>query len=286
MIPVRAYFRLFAGYLRPHRSKTLLLAALLLVSIALQLANPQLITRFIDGAPTMHHRVRTDGEWGEPEPVLLYPGQARALAVDMAYSPDGQRLYFLGRFSEDSEETPGFDIWVSEKRDGAWSTASVVPAPVSTEAQEFYPTVVADGSLYFPSDREGGHGESDIWRAQRQPGGSFAEPVNLGPPINTEASEGDTYVAPDESYLILSSRRPDGMGQSDLYVSFRGTDGSWGEPVSLGMGINSAETDFCPMVTPDGKYLFFSRRHGDSWANATGSDVFWVDAKILEQFRP
>jgi ATP-binding cassette subfamily B protein len=50
MIPVRAYFRLFAGYLRPHRSKALLLAAILLISITLQLVNPQLIKRFIDGA--------------------------------------------------------------------------------------------------------------------------------------------------------------------------------------------------------------------------------------------
>ncbi len=52
MIPVRAYFKLFAGYLRPHRARALLLAAILLISIALQLANPQLIKRFIDGATT------------------------------------------------------------------------------------------------------------------------------------------------------------------------------------------------------------------------------------------
>lgn len=50
MIPVRAYFNLFAGYLRPHRARAMLLAAILLISIALQLANPQLIKRFIDGA--------------------------------------------------------------------------------------------------------------------------------------------------------------------------------------------------------------------------------------------
>lgn len=40
------------------------------------------------------------------------------------------------------------------------------------------------------------------------------------------------------------------------------------------------------MVTPDGKYLFFSRLHGGSWENATGGDVLWVDASILDQFRP
>ncbi len=50
MIPVRAYFRLFTGYLRPHRTKAILLAFILLATIVLQLANPQLIKRFIDGA--------------------------------------------------------------------------------------------------------------------------------------------------------------------------------------------------------------------------------------------
>ena len=57
------------------------------------------------------------------------------------------------------------------------------------------------------------------------PDGSFAQPVNLGPPVSTEFHEGDTHVAPDESYLILSSVRPAGLGQNDLYVSFREPDG-------------------------------------------------------------
>ncbi len=50
MIPVRAYFKLFSGYLRPHRPKAVLLAGVMLVAIALQLVNPQLIKQFIDGA--------------------------------------------------------------------------------------------------------------------------------------------------------------------------------------------------------------------------------------------
>jgi hypothetical protein len=39
------------------------------------------------------------------------------------------------------------------------------------------------------------------------------------------------------------------------------------------------------MVTPDGRYLFFSRRRGATWKDATAGDVYWVDAKILNQFR-
>ncbi len=52
MIPIRAYFRLFTGYLRPHRRRSVLLALVLVSTIALQLLNPQLIRLFIDGAIT------------------------------------------------------------------------------------------------------------------------------------------------------------------------------------------------------------------------------------------
>ncbi|MGH9201144.1 MAG: hypothetical protein ACRD2A_07905 [Vicinamibacterales bacterium] len=68
-------------------------------------------------------------------------------------------------------------------------------------------------------------------------------------------------------------------------MSFRRAGGGWSEPAHLGSTINTEHTDYCPMVTPDGKYLFFSRRHGASWSEATAGDVYWVDVKILEQFR-
>lgn len=50
MIPVRAYFRLFASYLAPYRRESVVLAAVLFGTIALQLLNPQLIRVFIDDA--------------------------------------------------------------------------------------------------------------------------------------------------------------------------------------------------------------------------------------------
>lgn len=239
-------------------------------------------TRIVDGVGTMYHAVFDDERWSDPAPLLLYPAQARALAVDMAVSPDGQALYFLGRHPHaDSGQEPGPDIWVSRRVDGAWATAEVVPAPVSSDAVEIYPVVVADGSLYFASDRAGSLGPSDLYRAQRLPDGGFAEPVNLGPPINGEGvAVGDPYVAPDERYIVFASVRPDGLGEGDLYVSFRQPDGAWGEPVNLGEAVNSAGHEYCPMVTPDGRYLFYSTR------GETTGDIWWVDASILETLRP
>ena len=243
-------------------------------------------TRLVDGVDTMHHSVFDAGQWSPPRALLLFPGGAKAVAVDMSVSPDGRELYFLGQHPHPhASGEPGYDIWASRRVDGRWSTAEVVPPPVSTGADEIYPVVVADGSLYFSSNRPGGLGRSDIWRAQRRAGGGFEEPVNLGPSINTEFSEGDTFVSPDERYLIFASSRPGGFGQGDLYISFRDNDGGWSRPVNLGDGINTDQTEYCPMVTPDGKYLFFSRRWGATWEETTAGDVYWVDAGVLERFR-
>ena len=242
----------------------------------------------IDGVYTMHHSVFEGGAWSLPCPLLLFPGQTRAMAADMAVSPDGQELYFLGRHAHEyAPEKPGYDLWVSRRVGGAWSTAQVIPPPVSTSAREIYPVIVADGSLYFVSDRPGSLGRFDLYRAQRRADGSLAEPVNIGPPINSEFGTGDTFVAPDESYLIFSSNRPGGLGDADLYVSFRQEDGGWKRPINLGKDINSDQHEYCPMVTPDGRYLFFSRRvGGPGMDQLTAGNVYWVDARVLDQFRP
>lgn len=243
--------------------------------------------RHIDGVFTLHRSRRDGDRWSAPEPLRVYPGGAAGLAVDMAYSPDGRELFFLGRFKPGVPPLEGpSDIWRIRRNGAGWSLAETVPAPISTDANESYPTVTSDGSLYFVSNRPGGVGNSDIWRAARLPDGTFAEPVNLGKPANSEAGEGDPFVSPDERYLIITARRPDGFGEGDLYVSFRTAAGTWSQPVSLGESINTPVTEFCPMVTPDGRYLFFSRRYGGAtWENATDADVFWVDIAVVERLR-
>ena len=243
--------------------------------------------RQLDGIGTIHHSVLGPEGWSAPVPLDVYGAAVRSLAVDMAASPDGDSLYFLGRHPHAGAPLdPTADIWVSHRVDGKWSTATVVPAPVSTAAAEYYPVVVADGSLYFSSDRDNDAGRMDLWRAQRLPDGGYAEPVKLPPPINHEAGIGDSYVTPDERTIVFSSRRQPSQGNGDLFVAFRQADGSWSQPASLGPGINTAEHEFCPMATPDGKYLFYSRRFGATWETTTEGEVYWVDLRILDPYRP
>ena len=140
-----------------------------------------------------------DGTWTAPERLKLYPEGVRAEAVDMALSPDEQSLYFLGITPEG--ETTQSDIWVSERTDGGWSLARRLGPSVNTEHSEFYPTVVADGSLYFVSDRPSELGPRNLYRSARRADGSFEPAIPIGPPIDTEQRKGDTFVEPDETPL-------------------------------------------------------------------------------------
>jgi hypothetical protein len=241
--------------------------------------------RAAGGVTSMFHARLVNGTWTPPRELPLFPGQARALAVDMALSPDGNELYFLGSYRPPDASYPrSGDIWRSRRVNGTWATAERLPAPISTDASEVYPVIVNDGSMYFNSTRPGGMGPASLYRAQRLPDGTFAAPVLVPAPINGEFGIGDAFVSPDETYMVFGSSRPPSLGAGDLFVSFRRADGRWGEPVHLGKTVNTEISDFCPFVTPDGKYLFFSRRQGVA-GKATAGDVYWLDAKFLDQFR-
>lgn len=221
--------------------------------------------------------------WGGPKQLDLFPNDPTAEAVDMTLSPDGNKLYFLGITHSDGKEQT--DIYVSERNGSRWSPAKRVPAPVSTEHDEIYPVVTADGSLWFGSIRPGTRGVRNLFRAWPLPDGGFADPVAIGPPIDAEWGKGDTAVSPDQAIIVITSKRPVGYGGGDLYISFRQRDGSYSEPKNLGPPFNSELHDYCPMFSPDGRWFSFSRRYGDSWPTTTDAEIYWVNAKALEQFR-
>lgn len=137
--------------------------------------------------------------------------------------------------------------------------------------------------------------------------GKYSPPENIGNhenAINTDYHEVDPFIAPDESYLIFTSNRPGGFGDADLYICYRKPDGAWTKAINMGPSINTEAVEFCPSVTPDGKYLFFSsnrllfQRYSnhpisydekikilDSPGNGRG-DIYWVSAKIIESLKP
>ncbi|MFZ2490573.1 MAG: ankyrin repeat domain-containing protein [Thermoanaerobaculia bacterium] len=210
------------------------------------------------------------GHWTPPKAA---PFSGRWSDVDLFITADGRRLYFCSNrpLEPQGSATKDFDIWMCERTAEGWSTPVNVGAPVNSAADEFYPSVTSDGTMYVQSRRPGGPGAADIWRI-RPAGARPAEAECLPSPVNSAGFEGDTLVAPDESWLIVSTSREPKSAQADLFLSLRTPSGGWAPLVKLGPEVNSpASSENCPMLSPDGRFLFFSR----------GGDVYWVDAVVF-----
>jgi len=218
------------------------------------------------------HKVmrRVEGQWAEPE-SSPYGGMP-------AFSPDGNKLYFI---SDDTEKEKG--LYFVEKQGKNWSNPEKLNLIKRfPELKYLYaPSITRAGTLYFFGHAEGlgSRNNFGIYRSELI-NGIYAKPELLPSSIN--AAEGVInwmpFIAPDESYLLFSSDR--NTGRQSLFISFRLSDGSWTEAHGLGEAINSQKGERFPYVSPDGKYLFFTRWHGRD-----NEDIMWVSANIIDQLR-
>ena len=195
-----------------------------------------------------------DGEqWTEPQQLAFseFPEDVDPAAAFI--SADGKKLYLTGcGWKRDSS----CDLYVSEMVDGRWSMPQAIKGSVNTNSWESQPCVSSDGrELYFVSRR---NGNADIYRSLRHSDGTWSEPQNLGAPINTKGTEMAPFLHPDGRTLYFSSDKHIGMGGFDLFMSRRGEDGQWQQPVNLGFPINTSGDEINFFVAADGKTAFVS----------------------------
>ena len=227
-----------------------------------------------EGEVQIMEMIQSDGVWSTPHPASFsHP----AGDVDPFVSPDGNQLFFGSMRPRPGSEEPeeSWQIWMAEWEGDDWGNPVFLGPEINSGTRQIYPAVTSDGTLYFQSQREGTLGGSDIF-VSRLVDGEYTDAVNVGPPVSSEYDEGDVFVAPDESYLIFVSRdRPGGFGSGDLYITFRQDDESWSDAVNLGESINTDQYDYCPVVSPDGRYFFYTY----------SGDVYWVDAGFIDSLR-
>ena len=223
------------------------------------------------------------GKWSAPN----RPSFSDSTADDYypAFSPDGKKLYFSSRrkMPPGYPESTGIRIWEVERNENGWGN----PVPFDTtvsQGQDYAHSITKNGTLYFASSLGGGT-NWNIRKSEKE-NDEYTKPVLLPYPINSVGYEDGPYIAPDESFLIFESQRPEGIaGSGDLYISFKTKDNRWSIPVNMGSKINSGFTERFARLSPDGKYLFFGSNRNQS-NNNWGFDIYWIDARVINELRP
>ncbi|MCF7805212.1 MAG: hypothetical protein K9N46_13190 [Candidatus Marinimicrobia bacterium] len=243
--------------------------------------------------------------WAEPE-VTSFSSNPEWWDLEPCISPDGQRFFFMSNRPDTAsgDTTAGDeDIWVMERKDGGWGMPQNLGEPVNSEAEEYFPSITTDGTLYFT--RQEPESPVGFIMRSRLKDGEYQEPVRLPSHVNSGQSRYNAFIAPDESYLILPIYgRDDSYGATDYYICFRDTADNWTEPVNLGPQVNSgAPGEYSPYVSPDGVYLFFmsdrlpaagqqptqlSRRFFEQMHRSPQNgnpDIYWIKTAVWEDLK-
>lgn len=238
--------------------------------------------------------------WTQPE---VAPFSGEYPDADPFISNDGKWLYFVSKRPIDSLLTikNDWDIWRMHKVGENWSEPERLDDGINSEADDIYPTLTKHGTLYYSSGRFGKNNR-DVFYAKSN-GSEFESSIKLNDTINSHW-EGDIYVSPEEDYMIFASYgRKEGSG---LYISFN-SNGQWNLPQRMNKEINMTGREYCPIISPDGKYFFFTSAYTKPSLDLSNkltydiikekfiesynfpqqgkSDIYWVKSDIINNYR-
>jgi outer membrane protein OmpA-like peptidoglycan-associated protein len=180
---------------------------------------------------------------------------------NLALSADGKLLF---KYSDDN----GGDIHYCELQDnGTWSEPVALPGIINSTFEEKSITISRDEkTLYFMSNRPGGFGGTDLYKASKDSKGHWSNVKNLGPKINTDLDEDGPYINEFNNVITLyfSSKGHKGMGGYDIFRStYDAAKNEWSDPINLGYPINTPDDDVYFITSPDGKIAYYSTVRDD-----------------------
>ncbi|MCF6405492.1 hypothetical protein L3C95_21490 [Chitinophaga filiformis] len=200
------------------------------------------------------------GKWQEPIICKLF--DTLYSNTDPFFAADGALYYISNRPVVPTDTTDDYNIYCMSGQENSYAPPRYLPA-VNSDSTEYYVSVARSGNIYFASYREG---NLDLFMSNKSDTG-YEKPVNLGAVVNSADDEHDPLIAPDESFLVFTSGRPGGLGEADLYITHK-INGQWQQPVNMGSNINTKTYDYCPNLSPDGKYFFYSSEFEIKWVNS------------------
>ena len=201
---------------------------------------------------------------------------------DGCFTADGKEFYY-------SVWTGTYGAIVATRLEASgWTRPEVVP--FSGRYSDLEAFIAPDGKgMYFASNRpdsgDGPPGDFDIWYVDRV-GSGWSAPRNVGSPVNTDKDEFYPSVT-RRGDLYVTGGYEGTLGGEDIF-RFERQGESFGLPINLGPGVNSAKGEFNAFVDPSERYLLFSSfgrpdqiGGGDLYISERQADGSWGPARIL-----
>jgi tetratricopeptide (TPR) repeat protein len=204
-----------------------------------------------------------DTTWSVPKNVTTLLGTGKYMRTcDLSF--DGLTLLLS------LDDPMNADIYISRFNKGKWSKAEPLGKEINSKFNETHASLSVDGRvLYFTSNRKGGEGDLDIYKAEPDEKGSWGKPVNLGPVINTTLNEETPFITESGDRLYFSSEGHSGIGGYDIYY-YDFSNPSKGV-VNLGYPINGTDNDLFFVPTGDGRTAYYAFKGEDTKG---GRDIY------------
>ncbi len=192
-----------------------------------------------------------------------------------AISVDGNTLIFTLKTpiaASNGRRNYREEFYYTDKVNGSWDKAKVFPLDAARAGSEGALSVSPDGRYLFLTSchQPDGFGSCDLYYSVKE-NGYWANPMNLGRPVNTSRWESQPSLSSDGKTLFFASNRSGGFGGSDIWKTELQADGSWSTPENLGPQINTKEDEMSPFIHYDGRTLYFSSR---GLPGMGGADLF------------
>ncbi|MCC6838940.1 MAG: PD40 domain-containing protein [Flavobacteriales bacterium] len=159
------------------------------------------------------HAQREGEGWKGADPFLY--NNPECSVGHPAISADGKWLFFI---SDMPGGYGGTDLYVCENRGGQWGEPRNLGAGVNTSANELFPFMAADGTLYFSSAGPPGLGGLDVFATKPSSNGEFSFSVNVGAPVNGPKDDFAFVIDGSNATGYFTSDRPGGPGGDDLFA--------------------------------------------------------------------
>lgn len=204
---------------------------------------------------SLYFSVKKDEKWSTPE-LVPFSGQYDDSAPHMTF--DGKTLFFISERPPGGVQETSQDIWkVERNRSGIWGKPIRLDSTINSTENEYCVRTDRNGNLYFASDREGGHGQGDLYMARKSKN-TYSAPMNMGTAINSKKGEWNLEVSRGGDIIIFeASEREENLSPyGDLYISFK-LDGEWTLSQNI-EEINTTGSDLYPELVEDANVLYFS----------------------------